>query len=369
MHCSLKFGTIFMGLLSLSSTSFSKQVKIEVSSMTAETVSDDNFLNDTDEVYFKIKGRFGKITPFGDAVISGDNLRLPKNPNDDDYYRFKDYQRRTNKSPYQWRNQDAAPVDRPVIWSGNLPNNYFADFWVLVGEQDNKDVGQIRSALDKALSEDSDAIANLNPKLKAIHAAAKISARSLANRTKDDTIGLVYIRAENINHQVKFYYVTPGDYQVSSNQGGYTSDGSSQPVKGAGGAISQFFDMDGTGGARYQMTILAKVSPIAEKVKSYLGRTNDKCRRTWLGVVNNRDYRVRLSKQDSEEYNFRSSGFYKEFPVSGSRLKWYCGGDGLSGGSKEWATCNIGTNYIRVRRGYNQTINWYCFKEEPYFSF
>ena len=114
--------------------------------------------NDRDEVYLKVHAS----SP-GEGKT---NERLPLYKDNDDYYEFTKNQRATKDRPGSWTNHNQAPVGAPILWSGTLQPGEHAEVLAFIGEQDNKDLKDIKMGIQLALAGLSKTVAELTRLLK-----------------------------------------------------------------------------------------------------------------------------------------------------------------------------------------------------------
>ena len=268
--------------------------------------------------------------------------------NNDDYYEFwKGFTAWSRK----WTNQDQAPVGSPRIWAGVLKPDESARFLVTLQEQDNKDFGSIKKALDSFFDDEKVKFAaGLIPWGEKARERGKKLSKYLPTNTKDDIIGAFYVEVENQDGKLFTSWIAT---EIEFEEGGEFAttkiNDSDEIFVGDDNRVS--LEFDGTRGALYsgyaRARTYSRLPTSVRQAKRYLGRSHDRCSSSAVRLNN-----VRILKGQTKEVRGRF----------GSRLKWKCGSS-----NEQTVSVPKGTDLIVARRAVSgRKITWYFFNEESY---
>jgi hypothetical protein len=220
-------------------------VSVRIEQMSCQHISQEDKLplvgsNTRDEVYLEVRGR--KYDAQGNAV----ELISKRMPGGDDYYEFENNTLRTMST--KWTNKDQRDVGYPLIWSGTLLAGERVDLVVMIEEQDNKDLLQVRSALSWSL----DKIGSARPDYKQYTDNLKEVANLLPTTTRDDIIGSFSVTVENVAGKIKATWIAL-DAASGINTSILRSDPDTWIDTSDSGHTSTGFDMRGTRGSDYDV--------------------------------------------------------------------------------------------------------------------
>jgi hypothetical protein len=324
MKIYIKQGTLWLaaiiaGFLSVAPCKADIQAVVTIDKMYCQRPTETG-LNDRDEVYMIVNTH----SPKGPS-----SKRLPRK---DDYYEFF---QNTHGEDRGWTNQDQVRQGKPILWKGNLAPGQSAHIFVVIGEQDNKDLAAIGRVLLKIaeIAAGGAGIVFGQPEAAAAVAGALEKISGAIEDSKDDVIGSFGLLLKNENGQLKKMWVA----------GKYTTEA---------GTNSGDFKCHGTSHSSYDVTAHVSQDHVAPdtptpKRRIYLGTEIDRCGETSLRVQ---------SVNGTVEVH---KGETKEVQVPSKRFWWMCAD------SKEWTTAPDSTNLVIVTRGYgDRKITWKCYREE-----
>ena len=305
-----------------------------------------------DEVYIEVYGS----TPSGNI-----SARLPRSRYREDYYTFYNNQVSKSSNQKSWVNQDGALMGEPWIWSGNLNNHQKADLFVVIGEQDNKELASATNALKAAIEQANRDVGN-NPLAEAAVAGAQQFVGRLDADPRDDIIGAFHIHLKNENGKIRVVWLPLKKLDFRNVQGQTTLRNTNDHYATAlaqSGNIVQSFTFNGAPGGRYRGIVQVKIRNQGQprKAHKYLITEFDACSpRNQLSIYN-LDFRTIRLKLVGRV----GRGGVKAFDVSHSNWYWKCGNSGL----EITRGANSAIRHVRVHR-HNSTgqIRWYCFNDE-----
>lgn len=308
--------------------------------------------NDRDEVYIKVHASSPKE--------GKTNERLPLYKDNDDYYEFTKDKRATKDRPGSWTNHDQAPVGAPILWSGTLQPGEHAEVLALIGEQDNKDLKDIKMGIQGALTVLSNTVGQVNPYVKAALEAAKAASEVMPENTKDDAIGAFHVSVRNNDGRLEAIFIAPKLMKFTGPISATTTfkqDNNAIVERlGENGIASAAFDFKGTGAARYEGVVAAEVVGEVAQTRTYLGKEHDACRQPYLYVT--------AGEGPEVEVTWGSVGIVR---VGNPRFSWLCPDRPRNQyNTRDWTTAPTGTNLVIVKRdpaSGSGGIDWYCFKE------
>ena len=308
--------------------------------------------NDRDEVYIKVHASSPKDVKT--------NERLPLYKDNDDYYEFTKGQAATQDHPGSWTNHDQAPVGAPILWSGTLQPGEHAEVFAFIGEQDNKDLTDIKRALQGALAAISQTAANANPFVKVALAGATAASNTMPENSADDAIGAFHVSVRNNDGRLAAVFIAP---KVMKFRGPITATTTlketDNPIVerlGEKGIASAAFDFEGTGAAHYEGIVAAQVVGEVAPARTYLGKEHDECGQPYLYVTAGEGPEVVVV--------WGSVGAVR---VGNPRFSWLCPDRPREDyHDRDWTTAPDGTNFVIVKRAPagSRGIDWYCFREQ-----
>lgn len=288
------------------------------------------------------------------------NERLPLFKDNDDYYEFTKDKRATKDRLGSWTNHDQAPVGAPILWSGTLQPGEHAEVLAFIGEQDNKDLKNIKMGLQFALAGLSKTIGKLNPVIKVALEGATAAASLMPENTKDDAIGAFHVSVRNNDGQLAAVFIAPKlmkfNGPITATTTFKENDNAIVDRLAEKGVASAAFKFEGTGAARYEGVVAAEVVEEVAPTRMYLGKEHDACKQPNLYVTAGEGPEVLVV--------WGSMGTVR---VGNPRFSWLCP-DGPREGynDRDWTTAPEGTNFVIVKRAPAGSggIDWYCFKEQ-----
>jgi len=219
-------------------------------------------------------------------------------------------------------------------------------------EQDNKNLGPIRTALLSALG----ALRGIAPaEASDIIDGTEKLVQLIPNIHKDDVIGVFALNVRNVGGQIETEWLSLGDINLTGESAKTTiysvTDSIYWAELVANGLSARDFDFSGTGGALYRGTVAVKPVPSVSLRREYLGKDIDRCGGSTLAVLDANGQMVPI--QD---------GGTTEVWVSSNRFDWSCQG------SSDSTTAPAGTRLVVVEwnRQPSREIDWWCFKELPW---
>lgn len=186
-----------------SADKYVRTVALTMPQMTVNQTTSTAGDGDRDELYIKVD-RLGPGAETGAARL----------PGADDYYEAK----QGATSTTTWTNKNEKNVGRPTLWSGKLRHNEKVTLAITAMEQDNSDLGEIRTNLMDALREIEKTALETNNSYGAIVgavAAGLLLGSSLIPKTSGhDFIGFVGLRLENKCGHIRTAWVTFREWKV-----------------------------------------------------------------------------------------------------------------------------------------------------------
>ncbi|MCB0264958.1 MAG: hypothetical protein KDH98_17560 [Calditrichaeota bacterium] len=346
-----------------------RYIEIYLDQMMCFGTTDNNLFNDLDEVFIDV---------IGDVSSGTFTSRLPRTHYGDDYYKFKkgtssrygtENELVTSEGGrFAWRNQDHDAMYTPFIWSGYISHGQTFNFFILVQEQDNKDLGPARNLLKDIAG----AAKNVDdPDVKTAAEVTEKLSNIIPNVRLNDVIGMFQITVTNINGVITDEWLAIDRNLTDGKLGQNTIVGSNAYVNYllSKGLRAKLFRMESTSGASYETVVAINQNNNRKKLKAYrfLGLSGEKCSSNSFAYrhnrkVNNKYEFVRVNRHNSvHEFTPQLGG------SGGRRIAWKCGG------RKDLEFSNpvvIGTDFVVSRwimhPNSRNEIRWYYFKTESY---
>ncbi len=340
------------------------KVEVYVDNMTCTQPSDSTALNDRDEVYAQVQA---------DGYGLSRNWRLPTYGPDDDYYEFFTNSTSNTTNFNLWTNQDQAPVGRPLLWSGTLPNFQPAQFLVVLREQDNKFLSTLKSALSVAIPAAQAAVVPFVPEAAGVFSGASGLANAIPDIRADDVIGVFSVRVRNHYGQIRAEWVAVNNINfgvagmakaaiTSINTAGIYAAGLAQ-----NGINACEFKFDGTANSKYRATAAVKMVNTVALRRQYLGYVEGGCNAS-NGTISMKD-RFNQTLTLTSQFPPNNLATVRIQPSSVGRwVPWKCGSNQESVfiGQYPYYPNLIPTDLIMFGWRPGRDVYFWCFKEIPW---
>jgi hypothetical protein len=303
--------------------------------------------NTRDEVYFLVTGTSSR------SLIS---QRLPTS---DDYYEFEVGHVARASDFRTWTNQDQSALGRPVLWAGEINDNEGADVFVIIGEQDNRNLGELKRALLSGKGLVQQTFGGQNPLVDAALAVADELIGVIPEIDHDDVIGAFAIHLRNVSGALHMAWVPWLDYEFESGKTGATTIANSNSYFVTAlqhqGHQAVAFDFKATEQGRYRGVVTARiVDHFTDEQFEFLGTEIDRCGAPTLYV----------SDRNGGHVAVREGQANVPVDVPGPRFHWHCGDDQLRDeeDGRDWTTAPTATDRVLVTRGASRKITWNCYR-------
>lgn len=209
-----------------------------------------------DEVYIEVFGS----TPTGNISV-----RLPRSRDLDDYYSFFDNTKGTSRDVSVngwkwWKTSDGALTGEPRIWSGALATGQSADLFVVIGEQDNRNLAGLSDALASGLDA-AQAKSGDSPLVE----GAVVAARNLVSQipdSEDDVIGAFSVHLQNDGGQLRTTWLPLEEIPYRDTRGQTTLENTADHFASSlrqQGQEAISFRFDGVVGGKYRGVVAVDV--------------------------------------------------------------------------------------------------------------